>query len=71
MTWNASLQIAAAGSPAASNTMPSATADALHEPQSPMPVMMTSQLAAISLTRASGAGAAKLTLVRATVPFAP
>ena len=38
------------GQAAASNAMPSATADALHEPQSPMPVTMTSQLAAISLT---------------------
>src|SRR5271155_1757749 len=67
----ASLQTAAAGSPAASNTMPSATADALHEPQSPMPVTMTSQLVAISLTSSSGAGAAKLTLVRAMVLLAP
>src|SRR5205823_1811440 len=51
--------------------MPSATAEALHEPQSPMPVMMTSQPVVISLTRSSGAGAAKLTLVRAMVPVAP
>src|SRR5258705_186902 len=51
--------------------MPSATAEALHEPQSPMPVMMTSQAVVISLTRSSGAGAAKLTLVRAMVPVAP
>jgi hypothetical protein len=48
VTLKASLQITA-GRPAASNAMPSATAEALHEPQSPMPVTMTSQVAAISL----------------------
>src|SRR5438046_200041 len=51
--------------------MPSATAEALHEPQSPMPVMMTSQSVVISLTRSSDAGAAKLILVRAMVALAP
>ncbi len=40
--------MAAAGRLLASNAMPSATADALHEPQSPMPVTMTSELADIA-----------------------
>src|SRR5580704_13742758 len=63
--------MAAAGRLLASNAIPSATADALHEPQSPTPVMMTSQPAAISLISSSGAGWAKLTLVRAMRSVAP
>ena len=56
--------IAATGTPAASSTTPSAAAAALHEPQSPTPVMTTSLSATSSLMTSSGSGTAKLTLVR-------
>ena len=61
---NDSVTITAVGTPAASNTTPSAAAAALQEPQSPTPVTITSAAAAISLMTSSASGMAKFFFVR-------
>jgi hypothetical protein len=59
---NASVTIEAAGTPSLSKTIPSATLAALQDPQSPMPVMTTSQSFANSSARSFGTGRAKVGL---------
>src|SRR5215469_2374230 len=61
----------AAGTPACSKPMPSATADALHDPQSPTPVITTSHATRYRSTRSAGAGAAKSALVASSVTVTP
>ena len=55
LTVNASLQMTTAGIPLCSSSSPSATADALQEPQSPTPVTTMSHSARSSAIIGSGA----------------
>src|SRR3954453_5306541 len=61
----------AAGTPARSRAMPSATADALQEPQSPTPVITTSHSRTNSASWSAGSGRANAVLVRRSTLAAP
>src|SRR3954451_10256976 len=68
---NASEQMTAAGTPARSSAMPSATAEALQEPQSPTPVITTSHSRTNSCSWSSGSGSANAVFVRRSTPATP
>jgi len=61
---NTSVRIAAVWMPRRSKIVPSATLAALHDPQSPTPVTMTSELLTNSATMSSGAGLENVGLLR-------
>ena len=65
------MQTTTAGTPAASSASPSATADALHEPQSPTPTTTTSHVATRSARMSGGTGSVMDSFLRRTMPAAP